>query len=172
MAHIRHRELSKRKLSFFIVTVSTSRYRKKRNSEKYTDESGDIAEKVVKAKGHNVERRTLISDDELQIKETLDSFLKSNGDVIVFTGGTGVSSRDLTVETVRQFFEKELEGYGELIRMLSYRKIGTAAILTRATAGIAKGKLIVCLPGSPDGVKLALEKTISEFPHIVFIARS
>lgn len=101
-----------------------------------------------------------------------NEFIDSNADVIIFSGGTGVSKNDITVETLRSKFEKELEGFGELLRAISYRKIGTAAILTRATAGIKNGKLIVCLPGSPDAVKTALNKTLSEFPHIVFIART
>ncbi len=172
MAHVKHRKLSEKRLSFFVVTVSTSRYMKKVSSQKYEDQSGDIAERIIKREGHEVRKRTLISDEKDQIEDLIKEFSASEADVLVFTGGTGVSRRDITVETARKFFEKEIEGYGEIVRMLSYRKIGPAAMLTRATAGVLGGRLIVCLPGSPNAVKLALEKTISEFPHIVFVARS
>ena len=86
-------------------------------------------------------------------------------------GGTGVSPDDVTVETVTPFFDKELTGFGELLRNISYQTIGGAAMLTRATAGIAKRKLLVCLPGSPGAVETALRTFISEFPHIVSITR-
>jgi molybdenum cofactor biosynthesis protein B len=172
MSHLSHREKAKKELDFYVVTVSTSRYTMKTESEKYKDESGDIAEEIIKSNGHRVVSRLLVSDDKRQITEVFEEFMKSSADVIIFAGGTGVSARDITVETLRPYFEKEIEGYGELVRMLGYKEIGPAAILTRATAGIREGKLIVCLPGSPNGVKLALENTISEFPHIIYVART
>jgi molybdenum cofactor biosynthesis protein B len=104
------------------------------------------------------------------IRRVVQDFLKSGAHVLVLMGGTGVSPSDVTVETVVPFFEKELAGFGELLRSISYQTIGSAAMLTRATAGTAKGKLIVCLPGSPGAVETALRSFISEFPHIVSIA--
>ena len=155
-----------------IVTVSSSRYEKKAARSKFTDEAGDEAEAEVKREGHLVTVRDLVSDDETMIRREAMAFLDSGDDVLLFTGGTGVSSRDITVETVKPFFQKELPGFGELLRRISYGKIGSAAMLTRATAGTASGKLLVCMPGSPDAVRTALRASVSEFPHIVSVARS
>jgi molybdopterin adenylyltransferase len=115
--------------------------------------------------------RELVSDDATMIRREAKRFLGSDDDVLLFTGGTGVSSRDITIETVRPLLQKELPGFGELLRRISYDEIGAAAMLTRATAGTASGKLLVCMPGSPGAVKTAMRASISEFPHIVSVAR-
>ena len=128
------------------------------------------AEEAARA-GHQVVRRSLVSDDSTMIREALKMFLSGKNDVLLFAGGTGLSPRDITVETVRPFFEKELEGFGELVRRLGYDEVGTAAALTRATAGVASGKLIVCMPGSPGGVRTAMKAFAREFAHMVFIAK-
>lgn len=122
--------------------------------------------------GHAIAGRGLISDDPTMLRKEVAKFLSGNDDFLLFTGGTGVSSRDITIETVRPYFEKEIPGFGELLRRISQDEIGTAAMLTRATAGVAKGKLMVCLPGSPGAVRTALRASLPEFPHIVFIAKS
>ena len=106
------------------------------------------------------------------LRREVKGFLAGKDDVLLFTGGTGVSSRDITIETVRPYFEKEITGFGELLRRVSYDEVGSAAMLTRATAGVARGKLLVCMPGSPGAVETALRTTMSEFPHILFVARS
>jgi molybdenum cofactor biosynthesis protein B len=113
-----------------------------------------------------------VSDDAKMIRSEVRRFLAGKDDVLLLIGGTGVSTRDITVETVRPYFEKEIPGFGELLRRTSQDEIGTAAILTRATAGVAKGKLMVCMPGSPGAVRAALRLSLAEFPHIVFIARN
>ena len=136
----------------------------------YKDESGDLASRLILEAGHKVETKTLLPDEKVMIRRAVQDFLKSRIHVMVLIGGTGVSSSDVTVESTVPFFEKELTGFGELLRSISYQKIGNAALLTRATAGTAKGKLIVSLPGSPDAVETALRSFISEFPHIVSIA--
>ncbi len=155
-----------------IVTVSSSRYAKKKDGEPFTDEGGDVAEEEVRTSGHAVSGRALLSDDAAMIRKTVKGFLAGKDDVLLLTGGTGVSSRDLTIETVRPFFEKEITGFGELLRRLSYEEVGSAAIMTRATAGVARGKLLVCMPGSPGAVRTALRETAGEFSHIVYVARS
>ncbi len=170
--HEVHRARAGGTLSFTLVTVSSSRFRKKKEGRRFRDESGDIAEKIIRKQGHTLETRSLISDERRLITNTVKDFLGGKSDVIVFMGGTGVSSRDVTIETVRPQFEKELEGLGELFRAVSFKKIGTAAVLSRATAGVSRGKLLLCLPGSPDAVRTALELFIGEFPHAVHIARS
>ena len=154
------------------MTASTSRYQAKEAGKTMSDESGDNAEKESRKLGYKVTRKSLVSDEAAMIREEVEHFLKSGDDVLIVTGGTGVSSRDVTIETVRPYIEKELDGFGEALRRLSYEHIGPAAIMTRATAGVARGKLLVCLPGSPDAVSLAVSKLGGEFPHAVFIART
>ena len=168
--HEEHRDHSERSLSFHIVTVSSTRFRMKSEGSEYKDESGDRAAHIVQDAGHKIETRKLLPDNKGKIRGAVRDFLDSQSSAIVFIGGTGVSHSDVTVETVVPFFEKELTGFGELLRNISYQKIGSAAMLTRATAGTAKGKLIVCLPGSPGAVETALQNFISEFPHIVSVA--
>jgi molybdenum cofactor biosynthesis protein B len=155
-----------------VVTVSSSRYASKAAGEVVTDESGDVAEDQIAGLGHRVVRRELISDDPGMIRKTVRKFLGGREDVIAFLGGTGVSSRDVTIESVRPFFEKELDGFGELLRSLSYDVVGPAAMMTRATAGVAKGKAILCLPGSPDAARVAFESFGRELPHMLYVARS
>jgi molybdopterin adenylyltransferase len=155
------------RLRFVVVTVSTSKYRRKSRNEEVDDESGDVAEAAVRRRGHDVAQRFLVSDDPSMLKPRVEKFLSSQNHAIVFVGGTGVSPDDLTIETIRPYIGKELEGFGELFRMLSYEKIGTPAILTRALAGVANGKLVACLPGSPDAVKTALEHFVPEFCDVV-----
>ena len=168
--HETHRTAARHVLIFHLVTVSSSRFKMMHSGSEYKDESGDLASRLILEAGHTVDTRTLLPDEKVMIRRVVQDFLKSGIHVMVLIGGTGVSSSDVTVESVVPFFEKELTGFGELLRNLSYQTIGSAALLTRATAGTAKGKLIVCLPGSPNAVETALRSFISEFPHIVSIA--
>ncbi len=168
--HEQHRGHSRSSLTFHIVTVSSTRFRMRSQGSENKDESGDLAARIVQEAGHEIETRKLLPDSKSKIRGAVGDFLDSDASAIVFIGGTGVSHSDVTVETVVPFFEKELTGFGELFRNISYQKIGSAAMLTRATAGTAKGKLIVCLPGSPEAVETALLNFISEFPHIVSAA--
>jgi len=169
--HEEHRRAAHRRLKVVIVTVSTSRYEKKRTGTGFSDEAGDVAAEETRRARHKVMRRELVSDDAAMLRKEVKRFLAGKDDVLLFTGGTGLSPRDITVETVRPFFDKELEGFGELLRRLGYDEIGSSAILTRATAGVARGKLIACMPGSPGGVRTAMRAFVDEFPHIVFIAQ-
>lgn len=170
--HEEHRERAKARLRVRIVTVSTSRYAKKSKGESLDDVGGDTAESELRAAGHMVTSRSLVSDDGRMLRREVRAFLGSEDDVLLLTGGTGISSSDITIETVRPFFQKELDGFGELFRRLSYDEVGTAAMLSRATLGVADGKLVVCLPGSPGAVKTALKFMASELPHAVHIART
>jgi molybdenum cofactor biosynthesis protein B len=120
----------------------------------------------------DVTERMVISDDIKLLKGAVSRALgRADLDVVVLTGGTGVSNTDITIETVRPFFEKEIEGFGEIFRSVSYEKIGAAAALSRATAGVAKGKLVMCLPGSPDAVRTALDLFLGEIPHVLHLTR-
>jgi len=92
--------------------------------------------------------------------------------IVIFSGGTGITPTDITIETVTPFFEKTLPGFGEFFRRISYDKVGSAAVLSRATAGVVKGKAVFCIPGSPEAVKTSVEMLIlAEAPHIVKHAR-
>lgn len=171
-SHESHRGAAPEKLGFYVITVSSSRFAKKTGGKRFTDESGDLAEQIITKNSHRVVGRELIDDDKIMIVDALDDGLKREDvDVVVFTGGTGVSPRDVTVDAVRPLFEKDIEGFGELMRAVSYAKIGSPAMLSRSTAGLKEGKLILCLPGSPDGVETGLNLFISDIPHVVYVAR-
>jgi len=156
-----------------VVTVSTSRYdRQAKEKLPVDDESGDLAQRMIEGAKGVVVGRTLVPDEAKLLGRTVSRALREgNLDVIVLTGGTGVSTTDVTIETVRPLFEKEIEGFGEIFRSVSYQRIGVAAALSRATAGVAKGKLVMCLPGSPDAVRTALELFVREIPHVLHLAR-
>ncbi|MEM2568297.1 MAG: molybdenum cofactor biosynthesis protein B [Candidatus Bathyarchaeia archaeon] len=170
---LRHKAEAPKKLNFAIVVCSTSRYNQLKSGEKIKDESGDLIEKLVKAYGYSIVCRKILPDDKEAIEKEVKNVLKSADiDVAVFCGGTGLTPTDITIETVSPYMEKILPGFGELFRLLSYEQIGSAAILSRAFAGIAKGKAFFCIPGSPDAVRLCLEKLIlPEAAHIVKHAR-
>ncbi len=168
--HEAHRAGAGQVLDFHLVTVSSSRFKLMNDGSEYRDESGDLAVRLIQESGHKVDNRRLVSDSKRLIQGAVKDFLQSRAHTLVLIGGTGVSPDDVTVETVAPFLEKELSGFGELLRNISYQTIGGAAMLTRATAGTVRGKLIVCIPGSPGAVETALRSFISEFPHIVSVA--
>lgn len=138
-----------------VLTVSDSRTAD-------TDESGRYLRDVLTGAGHAVLDHGLLPNEEARVRSQLDVWLgRDDLDLIVLTGGTGLGSRDRTIEVVRPMLEKEMPGFGELFRMLSYQEqVGTASILSRATAGSARGKLLISLPGSRAAVQLAMEKII------------
>ncbi len=141
--------------------------------EATTDASGDTVEELLKSAGHNLLFRRVISDNKTQLEHAVKSVLDNDGvDAAVFCGGTGVTHTDITIETLSPFFEKILPGFGEFFRRLTFEKNGSSAILSRAIAGVAKGKVLFCIPGSPDAARLAVELLISpEAGHIVKHAR-
>lgn len=161
MAVHEHRETSPRKVIFGVVTVSDSR-----NAE--TDSSGDVIEALVRGEGHAVAARSIVKDEPSQILAALKQSIENGSDAIVFTGGTGITSRDVTCETLRPLMDKVLDGFGEVFRYLSYKEIGAAAVMSRAIAGVISRKIVFCLPGSPEAARLAVEKIIlPEIGHIV-----
>jgi molybdenum cofactor biosynthesis protein B len=169
----KHKAGAPKALNFAVITCSTSRYKEFSETGKYSDPSGDLIVQIVRNNGHRVTMRRLASDDKSEIQHIVMRALKScKTDVIVASGGTGVSPSDVTIEAVQPLLEKELPGFGQLFRMISYEKIGSPAILTRTLAGVAQGKAVFCLPGSPQSVSLALETLIlPEAGHILKHAR-
>ena len=169
----RHKAAAPTQLNFGVFICSTSRYQQLQNGTKMNDVSGDLIETLVKASGHKVMFKKILSDDKTQIKNAVNSFLDSADlDVAVFCGGTGIAPSDVTIEAVTPFLEKTLPGFGEVFRHQSYNKVGSAAMLSRAAAGVAKGKALFCIPGSPEAVRFSVETLIlPEAPHIVRHAR-
>jgi len=168
----KHKEKAPKSLSFAVVTVSTSRYRDSQAGKPTTDESGDLIAKTLLNSGHTVAIQRLIPDNKAIAQKTIREMLNSpRVHAIITSGGTGITPADLTIEAVRPILEKELPGFGELFRHLTYQEIGSAAVMSRAIAGVAKGKAVFCLPGSPHAVKLCLERLIlPETAHIVLHA--
>lgn len=153
-----------RKIQSAVLTISDTRDYK-------TDKSGQLIKSLLAEENVEVrdEAYKIVKDEPQAIQSQIEEWLKSDVDVIITTGGTGISPRDITIETVRPLFTKEIEGFGELFRYLSYTEdVGTKALLSRAIAGTVKDKLIFSLPGSFGAVKLALNKLIKpELNHLV-----
>jgi molybdenum cofactor biosynthesis protein B len=168
-----HEAEAPKKLRFAVFTVSTSRYQQMKGGKVMKDASGDLIESLLKNAGHAISFRKTISDDKKMIEGGVQRSLNSpDVDAVVFCGGTGITSSDITIEAVSPFLEKTLPGFGEIFRRLSFDEIGSAAILTRAIAGVAKSKAFFCIPGSPAAVKLCLERLILvEAGHVVKHAR-
>lgn len=168
-----HKASAPRSLGIFIMTCSTSKFNELTDGKKPDDRSGDIIERMVLNAGQRVEGRKLTSDSKLMIRKAAKAALASKKvDALIITGGTGLSPRDVTIESITPLVDKEMPGFGELFRKVSYDKIGSAAMLTRAFAGLVKGKAVFCLPGSPDAVETALDKLIlPELGHAIRVGR-
>lgn len=149
-----------------VITVSDTRTIQ-------TDTGGQEVVDRLQAAGHQVVAREIIPDDPARMRPLLESLRDRNDvDAVLMTGGTGITSRDMTYETVVSLLSKPLPGYGELFRMLSYQEIGTAAMLSRATGGLMDRKVLLTMPGSRAAVRLAMEKIIlPELGHLVGEAR-
>ena len=169
-----HKAKAPKTLNFGVYICSTSRFKQIEAGEKdVSDVGGDTLVEIIKGANQNVLFKKIIADDETQIQ---DAVMFATGlpelDVAIFSGGTGITPTDITIETVTPFFDKTLPGFGEFFRRISFDRVGSAAVLSRAVAGVVKGKAIFCIPGSPDAVKTALEMLIlPEAPHIVKHAR-
>jgi molybdenum cofactor biosynthesis protein B len=162
MGHLEHRHLSPKSLNCAVITISNSR-------TEADDESGQLLTSTLKDNGHQVLAYTILKNDTAAIDGKLKELLSNTElQLVITSGGTGISHLDMTVETVTPLLEKELIGFGELFRHLSYQEIGSASIMSRALAGVIKGRVIICLPGSVAAVQLALEKIIlPEMGHMV-----
>ena len=156
-----HRRAAPTSLRVAVITVSDTRTRE-------TDTGGQKVVDLLEAAGHVVAGREIVADEPGQIAAALTRAL-ARGDLraVILTGGTGVSPRDVTPETIGPLLDREIPGFGELFRMLSFEEIGSAALLSRATAGIAAGAVVFALPGSRGAVQLAMERLIlPEIGHL------
>ena len=162
VSHIDHKATSPATVRCYVLTISDTR-------TPANDTSGVAIAQLLEANGHEVAGRAIVRDDPDAIRSALQAQLDdTRAQVIITTGGTGITSRDSTHEVVGNLLEKRLEGFGELFRMLSFNEIGPAAMMSRATAGVARGKIIIALPGSEGAVRLGMtELLIPELTHLV-----
>ena len=162
MTYLEHKEKAPRSVSCAVLTISDSR-------TEQDDDSGRLIRQKLTENGHQVVFYAILKDEADSIKNKIYELLSQEElQVIITNGGTGASHRDITVETVNSILEKKLDGFGELFRFLTYQEIGTASIMSRAIGGVARGKIILCLPGSPGAAKLAMDKIIlPELGHMV-----
>jgi len=151
-----------------VITLSTSRAKDKSPDP---DKSGDIIQELLEKQGHAVVARQLLPDGKTRLRAAVRRLAKDkNVNVIITTGGTGLSPTDVTIEAVRDMIEKELVGFNALFTQLSYAQVKSAAILSRAIAGSINDKILFCLPGSPRACELAMESIIlPELGHIFYM---
>jgi molybdenum cofactor biosynthesis protein B len=157
-----HKAAAPPRVRCFILTVSDTR-------TEATDRSGDAIAELLTRAGHQVAGRAIVKDDPGDVARVVTERLEDAAvQVVITTGGTGLTSRDSTYEAIDALLEKRLDGFGELFRMLSYHDIGPAAMLSRACAGTVRGKFVAALPGSEAAVRLAVTKLlVTELGHIV-----
>ncbi len=162
MSYHQHKKESPRSITCAVLTISDSR-------TEQDDESGSYIKQKLSENGHRVVDYSILKNDTGSIKKKINELLGQKGlQVIITSGGTGVSHRDITVETIYPILDKKLDGFGELFRSLSYQEIGTGSIMSRAVAGVAGGRVIICLPGSLGAVTLAVDRIIlPEIGHMV-----
>ena len=162
MSHVEHQRQAPSSIGCFVVTVSDTR-------TEATDTSGRAIADLLLAANHRVIGRTIVKDDADLVRSVVErQFANPEVQVIITTGGTGITSRDSTYEAVQSMLQKRLDGFGELFRMLSYQDIGPAAMMSRACAGLVAGRILISLPGSEAAVRLAMERLLlPELGHMV-----
>jgi molybdenum cofactor biosynthesis protein B len=158
-----HREKSFKEVACSIITVNSL-------ATPETDRGGKEIKNSLEGAAHSVLLYRIVKDTEEEIEKAVKEIaLYEKIQVIILTGGTGLSRRDVTFETIEALLEKKISGFGELFRSMSYQEIGPVAMMSRATAGIYQGKLVFSLPGSASAVRLAMEKLIlPELGHMVW----
>ena len=162
MSHEAHRQAAPDTVGCAVITVSDTR-------RADSDESGRIIRDLLIEAGHQVVHYTIVKDEPRQVLGELAMLVeKRSCQAVIFNGGTGIAARDTTYDALSGVLDKRLDGFGEIFRYLSYQDIGPAAIMSRAIAGVHRGRIIVSLPGSPAAVRLGMEKLIlPELGHMV-----
>jgi molybdenum cofactor biosynthesis protein B len=160
-----HRRKAVTQLQVAVLTVSDTRTLE-------NDEGGNLIETLLVQAGHVVDCRAIVVDEHQAIDSEARALLSRPGvHALLVTGGTGLAARDQTTDAIEGLYDATIPGYGELFRMLSFAEIGPAAMLSRASAGRFGQQVVVTMPGSPAGVRLAMERLIvPELPHLVFHA--
>jgi molybdenum cofactor biosynthesis protein B len=162
MSQAEHKARAPSSVRCVVVTISDTRTEE-------TDSSGRAIAELLTAAGHTVAGRAIVKDHADLVRGTIERHLASpDVQAIITTGGTGITSRDSTYEAVNGLLQKRLDGFGELFRMLSFEQIGPAAIMSRASAGLVAGRIVVSLPGAEAAVRLAMERLLlPELGHLV-----
>lgn len=157
-----HAAAGPRSIAVALLTISDTR-------SPDTDTSGDyLADELAQA-GHRLVERRIVRDEADAIRDAFEQLLAGAAQVVISSGGTGIAGRDVTVPVVEGLIRKPMPGFGELFRMLSYREVGGAAMLSRALGGLAEGGLVFALPGSRNAVKTGWEGLLrDELSHLVF----
>lgn len=158
-----HKRAAPKQVRCRIITVSDTRLYE-------TDQSGQLIRELLLENGHEVVNYLIVKDETDAIRQAiLSGVCDAQTEVVLVNGGTGIAKRDVTIETIQPMLEKEIVGFGELFRMLSYTEdIGSAAMLSRAIAGICKDTAIFSMPGSTGAVKLAMTRLIlPELSHVI-----
>jgi molybdenum cofactor biosynthesis protein B len=166
MSHRQHRQSGPVSVACAVVTVSDTR-------TTANDRSGRLLCAALERAGHAVVDYVIVKDDPIRLRAQLHSIRRrGRARVVLMSGGTGISPRDRTFEAIDALLETRLPGFGELFRMLSYRQVGSAAMLSRATAGVWRGLVLFSVPGSPDAVRLAARCLIlPELGHVAGLLR-
>lgn len=174
--HEEHKEKAPKEINFALIIVSTSRYKEIKSGKPSSDRTIPTVEKVLKKKANiSLVFKDIIPDSEEHLNNILTKVMKNDAvDSIIFSGGSGLSPKDITYETIEPRLEKKFSGFGEIFRTISYNEIGSSAMLSRAVAGILrsknKNKVVFLLPGSPNAVRLALDALIvPEIGHILYM---
>ncbi|MGD9902634.1 MAG: molybdenum cofactor biosynthesis protein B [Vicinamibacterales bacterium] len=161
MSQAAHKAEAPRAVRAAVLTISDTR-------TETTDTSGRAIVELLQGQGHAVVARALVPDAPAAVTAFVRSHLSGDTQVVITTGGTGITSRDSTFEAIDGLLEKRLDGFGELFRMLSYHDIGPAAMMSRACAGLAAGRIVIALPGSEAAVRLAMTRLVlPELTHLV-----
>ena len=162
MSYQEHKQKAPQSVNCAVLTISDSRTER-------DDESGKLIRQKLTENGHKIISYAVLKNEADLIKKKIYGLLEQEElQVIITSGGTGASHRDITVETISMILEKKLDGFGELFRFLTYQEIGTGSIMSRAIGGVAMGKVILCLPGSLGAANLAMDKIIlPEIGHMV-----
>lgn len=161
MGHEEHRREAPRAVAVFVVTASDTR-------GEAEDESGRFLRDALRAAGHAEAGYRIVRDEPAEIRAALEAARAAGADAILVNGGTGIAARDRTYEAVAGLLDKRLDGFGELFRMLSWAEIGSAAMLSRAVAGVWDGRAVFSMPGSLAAVRLAWEKLVGpELGHVI-----
>lgn len=162
MSQLAHKAAAPVSVACFVLTISDTR-------TEATDTSGRAIADLLAGAGHTVTSRAIVPDDPARVRTIVGEQLANPAvRAVITTGGTGITSRDGTYEAIDALLEKRLDGFGELFRMLSYDDIGPAAMMSRATAGTSRGRIVIALPGSEAAVRLAMTKlVIPELGHLV-----
>ena len=170
MSFEEHRMEAPKRVKMAVLVVSDSRAAAMREGRD-EDITGKLIERRAREAGHEATRK-IVPDDARAIKKAVQGFIADEKiDVVVTAGGTGIATRDVTIETLKPLFEKELPGFGEILRRIGYEKVGAPALLTLTTAGLIGRKPVFCLPGAPNAAEVAMDLILPELGHIIKHAR-